>query len=74
MLLVGPFEYATSAGLPQALRALPSPLGDSLTDPEHQRLLQQLKMEKADSRRFVRTVVNVAEQFAVSLKRAQFGG
>jgi len=74
VLLLGPFEYATSSGIPQALRALPSPLGESLPEQEQQRLIQQLKMEKADSRRFVRTVVGVAEVFAVSLKRAQFGG
>jgi len=74
VLLVGPFEYAACAGLPQAFRSLPSPLGASLSEPDQQRLIQQLKMEKADSRRFVRTVVGVAEQFAVTLKRAQFGG
>jgi len=73
-LLVGPFEYQASAGLPAALRALPAPLGTALGEPEQLRLVQQLKMEKGDSRRFVRTVLGVAEQFAVSLKKAQFGG
>mmetsp|Transcript_14583 Transcript_14583/g.37141 ORF Transcript_14583/g.37141 Transcript_14583/m.37141 type:complete len:1090 (-) Transcript_14583:220-3489(-) len=73
-LLVGPFEYQTSTGLPAALRALPIPLGTALGEPEQLRLVQQLKMEKGDSRRFVRTVLGVAEQFAVSLKKAQFGG
>jgi len=72
-LLMGPFEYQASGGLPAALRALPSPLGGVLAEPEQQRLVQQLKMEKADSRRFTRTVLGVAEQFAVTLKRAQFG-
>mmetsp|Transcript_35921 Transcript_35921/g.78338 ORF Transcript_35921/g.78338 Transcript_35921/m.78338 type:complete len:275 (+) Transcript_35921:1-825(+) len=73
-LFVGPFEYPVSAGLPAALNSLPPPLGSSLSEPEHQRLLQQLKMEKGDSRRFLRTVLTLAEQFAVSLKKAQFGG
>jgi len=73
-LLMGPFQYTASTALPAALRSLPSPLGESLTEPEQQRLIQQLKMEKGDSRRFVRTIVGVAEQFAVLLKKAQFGG
>merc|ERR1719253_983443 len=72
-LFVGPFEYPVSAGLPAALNSLPPPLGSTLSEPEHQRLLQQLKMEKGDSRRFLRTVLTLAEQFAVSLKKAQFG-
>jgi len=74
VLLAGPFEYEASAGLPAALRSLPAPLCSTLGDPEQQRLVQQLKMEKRDARRFTRTVIGVAEQFAVSLKRAQFGG
>jgi len=73
-LLMGPFQYAAGAGLLAAFRALPAPLGEALAEPEHQRLIQQLKMEKGDNRRFVRTVVGVAEQFAVCLKKAQFGG
>lgn len=72
-LLMGPFQYAVSTGLPVALRSLPAPLGESLAEPEQQRLIQQLKMEKGDMRRFVRTIVGVAEQFAVCLKKAQFG-
>jgi len=72
-LLIGPFEYTACHGLPQALRALPSPLGAALGESEQHRLIQQLKMEKSDSRRFVRTVIGLAEQFAVSLKKAQFG-
>jgi len=71
---MGPFEYQASQGLSQALKALPAPLSTVLPDAEHQRLIQQLKMEKGDSRRFVRTVIGVAEQFAVSLRKAQFGG
>lgn len=74
VLLMGPFQYATSTSLPAALRALPSPLGESLSEPDQQRLIQQLKMDKLDNRRFVRTVLGVAEQFAVCLKKAQFGG
>jgi hypothetical protein len=73
-LLGGPFAYAASAGLPGALQALPSPLGESLGESERTKLVQQLRMEKGDSRRFARTVIGVAEQFAVSLKRAQFRG
>jgi len=38
-LLIGPFEYPASAGLPAALRALPSPLGEALGESEQQRLL-----------------------------------
>mmetsp|Transcript_2912 Transcript_2912/g.9071 ORF Transcript_2912/g.9071 Transcript_2912/m.9071 type:complete len:1084 (+) Transcript_2912:224-3475(+) len=73
-LLTGPFEFAVSAGLPAALRSLPSPLGEALGESEQQRLIQQLKMEKGDNRRFVRTIIGLAEQFAVCLKKAQFGG
>lgn len=73
-MFAGPFDYAVSAQLPAALRALPAPLSLALSDPELQRLIQQLKMEKGDSRRFVRTVIGLAEKFAVSIKRAQFGG
>lgn len=73
-LLMGPFEYQAGAGLPVALRALPPPLGSALPEPDLQRLVQQFKMEKGDGRRFVRTVLGVAEQFAVCLKKAQFGG
>merc|ERR1711957_361382 len=72
-LLAGPFEFAVSSQLLVALRALPKPLGETLGNMEQQRLVQQLKMEKGDSRRFVRTIIGLAEQFAVSLKKAQFG-
>lgn len=72
-LLTGPFEFAVSSQLMVALKALPGPLGEALGDMEQQRLVQQLKMEKGDARRFVRTIIGVAEQFAVSLKKAQFG-
>jgi len=72
-LMEGPFEYQASAILPRALKSLPSPLGQALGESEIQRLVQQLKMEKSDSRRFVRTILGVAQTFASSLKRAQFG-
>eukprot|EP00419_Tripos_fusus_P012513 CAMPEP_0172669110 /NCGR_PEP_ID=MMETSP1074-20121228/9477_1 /TAXON_ID=2916 /ORGANISM="Ceratium fusus, Strain PA161109" /LENGTH=1085 /DNA_ID=CAMNT_0013485847 /DNA_START=101 /DNA_END=3358 /DNA_ORIENTATION=+ len=73
-VLTGPFEYAAGAGLPAALRALPAPLGEALSEPDLQRLLQQLKMEKGDNRRFTRTVVGLVDQFAVCIKKAQFSG
>jgi len=73
-VLTGPFEYAAGAGLPAALRALPAPLGEALSEPDLQRLLQQLKMEKGDNRRFTRTVVGLVDQFAVCFKKAQFSG
>eukprot|EP00928_Gymnodinium_smaydae_P015817 TRINITY_DN15879_c0_g2_i1.p1 TRINITY_DN15879_c0_g2~~TRINITY_DN15879_c0_g2_i1.p1 ORF type:complete len:1105 (-),score=231.86 TRINITY_DN15879_c0_g2_i1:45-3359(-) len=73
-LFTGPFVYVASSQLPTTLRALPRPLGELLTDSDLQRLVQQLKMEKGDSRRFAKTVVGLAEQFAVSLKKAQYGG
>mmetsp|Transcript_103923 Transcript_103923/g.289556 ORF Transcript_103923/g.289556 Transcript_103923/m.289556 type:complete len:1080 (-) Transcript_103923:131-3370(-) len=73
-LLMGPFEFEASAALPAAFHSLPAPLGVALGESEQQRLIQQLKMEKGDNRRFVRTVVGVAEQFAVCLKKALFRG
>jgi len=73
-LFTGPFEYPASAQLPAALRQMPRPLGQVLADADQQRLVQQLKMEKSDARRFVRTIVNLAQQLAVSLKKAKFGG
>uniref|UniRef100_A0A7S1AFD0 Exportin-1/Importin-beta-like domain-containing protein n=1 Tax=Noctiluca scintillans TaxID=2966 RepID=A0A7S1AFD0_NOCSC len=68
-LLAGPFEFAACSQLPGNLR---SQLPGVFQEPELQRLIQQLKMEKADSRRFVRTVIGVVEQFSVILKKAQF--
>jgi hypothetical protein len=73
-LFTGPFEYPTSSQLPNAFRILPKPLAGTLGDADTQRLVQQMKMEKGDSRRFVRTIIGLAEQFAVTLKRAQFAG
>lgn len=73
-LLSGPFEYEATSNLPAALRALPGPMGEALGEADLQRLIQQLKMDKVDSRRFIRTVLGVAEQFSVALKRAQLGG
>eukprot|EP00931_Biecheleriopsis_adriatica_P089960 TRINITY_DN64013_c0_g1_i1.p1 TRINITY_DN64013_c0_g1~~TRINITY_DN64013_c0_g1_i1.p1 ORF type:complete len:1076 (-),score=227.82 TRINITY_DN64013_c0_g1_i1:45-3272(-) len=71
-LLIGPFEYTASQQIPAALKSLPGPLGASLVgEHEPQRLLQQLKMEKRDIRRFTKTIVSVAEQFAMALKKTQ---
>lgn len=68
----GPFEYVISSQLPSAFRALAPPLNAALTDIELQRLIQQLKMERGDARRFARSIIGVAENFAVCLKKAQF--
>jgi len=75
MLLLGPSEYGLHAcsQLPIAVHSLPSPLCSCLNDNELQRLIQQLKMEKGDSKRFIKMLVGVAEQFAASLKNAQLG-
>merc|ERR1711933_59157 len=58
-LLTGPFEYPAAQQLPAALKMLPKPLSDALGEAEQQRLVQQLKMEKGDSRRFTRTVITL---------------
>lgn len=68
----GPFDYVISSQLPAAIRALPAPLNASLTDMELQRLIQQLKMERTDQRRFTRSIIALAENFAVCLKKQQF--
>eukprot|EP00927_Polykrikos_kofoidii_P001049 TRINITY_DN10382_c0_g1_i1.p1 TRINITY_DN10382_c0_g1~~TRINITY_DN10382_c0_g1_i1.p1 ORF type:complete len:1143 (+),score=197.71 TRINITY_DN10382_c0_g1_i1:53-3430(+) len=73
-LFTGPFEFTVTSQLPNALRLLPKPLAETLGDTDHQKLVQQLKMEKGDSKRFVRTIITLAEQFAVILKKAQFNG
>lgn len=74
-LLSGPFEYPASAQFPATLKKLPPPILETFVgESEPTRLLQQLKMEKTDSRRFTKTVINLAEQIAVSLKKAQFSG
>jgi len=72
-LLIGPFEYPASQLIVASFKNLPGPLSGALTgEQEPQRLLQQMKMEKGDTRRFTKTVVGVAEQFAVVLKKSQF--
>eukprot|EP00930_Biecheleria_cincta_P097581 TRINITY_DN89289_c0_g1_i1.p1 TRINITY_DN89289_c0_g1~~TRINITY_DN89289_c0_g1_i1.p1 ORF type:complete len:956 (+),score=166.56 TRINITY_DN89289_c0_g1_i1:173-2869(+) len=71
-LVIGPFEYIASQQIIQSLRSLPMPLASAMVgEHEPQRLLQQLKMEKGDSRRFTKTVMGVAEQFAVALKKQE---
>lgn len=72
VLFQGPFEYVISNQLPSALMSLPAPLNTTIPEVELQRLVNNLKMEKGDSRRFTRTIIGVAEQFAVTLKKAQF--
>jgi len=71
-LFAGPFEYQTSTMLPQAMQALPAPLGGAIAPSEQQRLIQQLKMEKGDTRRFIRTLIGLTEQFTVCIKKASF--
>mmetsp|Transcript_152801 Transcript_152801/g.292657 ORF Transcript_152801/g.292657 Transcript_152801/m.292657 type:complete len:1092 (-) Transcript_152801:93-3368(-) len=71
-LFTGPFEYIISNQLPAALRSLPEPLNTIYPELELQRLVNNLRMEKGDSRRFTRTIIGVAELFAVALKKAQF--
>lgn len=70
-LLIGPFEYLASQQIPASLKSLPQPCSTALVG-EHdpQKVLQQLKMEKGDSRRFTKTIISVAELFAVTLKRS----
>jgi hypothetical protein len=70
-LFSGPFDYVISSQLPAAIRALPAPMNTSFTEPDLQRLIQQLKMERGDPRRFTRSIVGVAEGFAVCLKKTQ---
>ncbi|CAK9030357.1 unnamed protein product [Durusdinium trenchii] len=73
-LLVGPFEYVASQQIPASLKSLPPPCSLALVgEHEPQKVLQQLKMEKGDSRRFTKTIIGVAELFAVALKRAPVG-
>jgi len=69
-LLMGPFEYLATQQIPQSLKSLPPPCGPALVG-EHDpaKVLQQLKMEKGDSRRFTKTIIGVAELFAATLKR-----
>lgn len=71
-LLAGPFEFAASEQIPQAMRALPAPLGACVSEQDQARLVQQLKMDRGDSRRFTKSVLALAEQYAVALKKAQF--
>ncbi|CAE7686653.1 unnamed protein product [Symbiodinium sp. CCMP2592] len=74
-LLTGPFEWAASQQIPPSLLSLPAPCGGALVgeyDPA--KVLQQLKMEKGDSRRFTKTVIGVAECFAAALKRTPLAG
>lgn len=73
-LFSGPFDYFASAQFPVALKNLPAPLGASFSETDLQRLVQQLKMDRQDKRRFIRTVIGLAEQFGVTLKRAKFTG
>lgn len=72
-LLIGPFEYPVSQALPPAFQSLPEPLGSFMSEPESLRIWQQLRIEKGDSRRFTKSILQLAEQFAVRLKKAQFG-
>jgi len=73
-LLIGPFEYIASQQIPASLKSLPPPCSLALVgEHEPQKVLQQLKMEKGDSRRFTKTIISVAELFAVMLKRAPVG-
>jgi len=68
----GPFDHIIGSQLPVALRALPEPMGSILPDADLQRLIQQLKMDRGDGRRFARSIVGLAENFSVCLKKAQF--
>eukprot|EP00933_Yihiella_yeosuensis_P013903 TRINITY_DN1266_c0_g1_i1.p1 TRINITY_DN1266_c0_g1~~TRINITY_DN1266_c0_g1_i1.p1 ORF type:complete len:1065 (-),score=200.15 TRINITY_DN1266_c0_g1_i1:131-3325(-) len=70
-LFIGPFEFVTAQQLEPALRSLPPPLSAAFSEQDMLRLVQQLKMEKGDSRRFTKTVLGIAEHFAVCLKKTQ---
>merc|ERR1719350_470780 len=70
-LFSGPFEYQVTVGIPASIRSLRQPTSNLSGDSELQRTIQQLKMEKADNRRFTKSVIGIAEKFATALRRAQ---
>jgi len=73
-LLQGPFAFKAGQLLEEGLRSLPSPLSSIMRPSDIQSLLQSLRVDMSDAHRFTLAVLGVAEQFAVTLKRAQFSG